>query len=183
MKLEQFLISKGFKIWEKGGMKRIYINDLAVLGIEEITSNPKSLRDVTFYYDCISDEFRFSTTSSKEKVMRELVNKIREDAKNAAEKEEVIKKEVVKETEKTNLKSKEDAELEKRLSLEKEQKVTIHTEINRTRAASKIIKTVNESAETGCCFTDYEQDENGNYYFTVPASLENVLRQAISDNQ
>lgn len=73
---------KGLKVWEKGEHKRIYINDLKVVGIENYTNNPKGFKGVKMYYDVNSDKFVMQgVTSSREETMRELIKGIRAEAR------------------------------------------------------------------------------------------------------
>lgn len=81
--IEEYLVEKkGLKVWEKGDKKRVYIDDLNLVGIERYTPNPKSFRKVSMYYDVIEDKFVVSgSTSSRKSTIEELINGIREDAK------------------------------------------------------------------------------------------------------
>ena len=81
MTIEEYLKSKGLKVWEKGEMKRIYINDLSVVGLEKYTDNPKGFRKVSMYYDVATNHFFSSgVTGSRKNTITELINGIRMDA-------------------------------------------------------------------------------------------------------
>lgn len=83
MTVKEYLINKGLKVWEKGNNERIYINDLEIVGISEVTINPKAYRKVSCYYDCKTDEFVFSgLTSSRKETANKLVELIRNNAQN-----------------------------------------------------------------------------------------------------
>ncbi|WP_302626822.1 hypothetical protein [uncultured Eubacterium sp.] len=81
MDLKVFLMTKGLKVWAKGNYERIYINDLIVVGINRVTSNPKGYRRQSMYYDCVDDKFVFQgATSGRMETMRKLCELIRNDA-------------------------------------------------------------------------------------------------------
>lgn len=104
--MEEKLVENGYKVWEKYGKKRIYINDFEkymdvqvieggmgrgriVNGIStekcnaHLQRNVLSLIDGTngmkFFYDCIDNEFHWSNTSYKtiEAIMKSIASKLR----------------------------------------------------------------------------------------------------------
>ena len=84
MTVEEYLVEKkGLKVWEKYGKKRIYINDLTSVDIDKYTSNPKSYRRASMYYDINEDKFVYSCSSSIEADLIACINGIRESAKVA----------------------------------------------------------------------------------------------------
>lgn len=81
MEVKAFLINKGLKVWAKGNYERIYINDLTVVGINHVTSNPKGYRKQSMYYDCVNDKFVFQgATNGRIETMRKLCDFIRNEA-------------------------------------------------------------------------------------------------------
>jgi len=76
-----YLEKLGLKVWEKGEHKRVYINDLMLVGLEEVCkSNTKRIAKNTMYYNIVQDTFCYDVSSSVEQHMIALENKIREDA-------------------------------------------------------------------------------------------------------
>ena len=85
MKVEEKLTGLGLKVWEKKDSegnttaKRIYINDVASLcenyGI--LTNVKRINKTVKMHYDCLTDEFSFSTSSSYKSTVNELIEAIR----------------------------------------------------------------------------------------------------------
>jgi len=82
--VEEILLSKGLKVWEKNGNKRIYINDLNVIGIEKVSNNPKGYRKVSMAYDILADSFSWNgSTSSMDATIKELAMLIRTEAQES----------------------------------------------------------------------------------------------------
>lgn len=79
MGIEEKLVEAGYKIWEKGEMKRVYINDIATLCEKYgILTNAKRInKTVKMYYDCKTDTFNYSATNSYESTIKELIASIR----------------------------------------------------------------------------------------------------------
>lgn len=88
--VESYLLEKGLKVWTKGENKRIYINDLNVVGIEKVSNNPKGYRKVTLVYDIVKDSFSWSgSTNSMDATIEELISLIRNEVAES-NKEEVV---------------------------------------------------------------------------------------------
>lgn len=88
--VESYLLEKGLKVWAKGENKRIYINDLNVVGIEKVSNNPKGYRKVTLVYDIVKDSFSWSgSTNSMDATIEELISLIRNEVAES-NKEEVV---------------------------------------------------------------------------------------------
>lgn len=120
MTIEKYLVKeKGLKIWKKDDKKRIYINDLSVVGIEKYTCNPKGFKRVSMYYDVVADEFITSgVTSSGKSIVKELIAGIREEAEktNDEEETETVAEEVeIKETAENETVETEKSEIAKKL--------------------------------------------------------------------
>ena len=81
-KMENYLISKGLKVWEKGEYKRIYI-DVCEFGIEKFTINPKSFKGISIYYNCKDDKFYFSVSNSRKSTISEYIDYLRNEAEKA----------------------------------------------------------------------------------------------------
>lgn len=82
--VESYLLEKGLKVWTKGENKRIYINDLNVVGIEKVSNNPKGYRKVTLVYDIVKDSFSWSgSTNSMDATIEELIALIRNEVAEA----------------------------------------------------------------------------------------------------
>lgn len=89
--MEKYLLSLGLKVWEKKDadgnttQKRIYINDLKVVGIEKLSNNAKRYK-FTLYYDCLTNNF-FSNAAgrSDEEMLRDLINLMQEEASKLEE--------------------------------------------------------------------------------------------------
>ena len=97
--IESLLLEKGLKVWTKGENKRIYINDLNVVGIEKVSNNPKGYRKVSLVYDIVKDSFSWSgSTNSMDATIEELIALIRSEVEEA-NKEEVAVVEETKTTE------------------------------------------------------------------------------------
>ena len=79
MKVEEKLIEAGCKVWEKGEMRRVYINDIAALCEKfGILTNAKRInKTVKMHYDCVTDTFSYSSSSSYESTVNELIEAIR----------------------------------------------------------------------------------------------------------
>ena len=79
--VEEKLISFGLKVWEKGEMRRIYIDDLGEiankLGYE--MHNPKLFKKTSIYYDCVSEKFSFNCQSSVKECVREVIALLRKE--------------------------------------------------------------------------------------------------------
>lgn len=73
------LTSKGYKVWEKGTHKRIYINNIVELaekfGIELI--NPSGYRKVSVYYDCKNDTFYYNCSNGRKATVNTILSAIR----------------------------------------------------------------------------------------------------------
>lgn len=114
MTMEEKLINMGYKIWEAGDKKRIYINDFRkyfeikelpkqmgrrvyeVNGISTEKSNSYEQREVAelvdhlpvkLYYNCNDDSFYFQNTnySMAKKIMNTAIEKIRQEADKCTE--------------------------------------------------------------------------------------------------
>ena len=121
--MEEYLLSLGLKVWEKKDsegnttVKRIYINDLKVVGLEKHTNNPKAFK-FTMYYDCLNDVFNSNVAGRSDVDMFQTICKsLREEAKEhtVVEEENVVEetvKEEIKETEIKEEKSTEELETE-----------------------------------------------------------------------
>ena len=85
MRVEEKLTNLGLKTWEKKDeegnfiAKRIYINDVASLCEKfGISTNAKRInKTVKMHYDCLTDKFSFSTSSSYTSTVNELIEAIR----------------------------------------------------------------------------------------------------------
>lgn len=107
--MEEKLVEMGYKTWEKGDMKRIYINDFReyfeveecekqmnrkvfiVNGISaeqastnvqrEVASLVSSSLPVKVYYDCKDDSFHFSglNSTTAKKIVNSAINKLKEE--------------------------------------------------------------------------------------------------------
>ena len=77
--IEEILKSKGYKVWDKYGYRRIYLNDAELLANQfgvELTST-RVAKKVSMYYDCKDDTFYFSTTGSRKDFVQNLIKAIR----------------------------------------------------------------------------------------------------------
>ena len=91
--VENLLLEKGLKVWTKGENKRIYINDLIVVGIEKVSNNPKGYRKVSLVYDITKDSFSWSgSTNSMDATIEELIALIRSEVAEANKEEVVVEK-------------------------------------------------------------------------------------------
>ena len=79
MGIEEKLVEAGCKVWEKGEMRRIYINDVAVLCEKfGILTNAKRInKTVKMHYDCVTDTFSYSSSNSYKETVKELISAIR----------------------------------------------------------------------------------------------------------
>ena len=79
MGIEEKLVEAGCKVWEKGEMRRIYINDVAVLCEKfGILTNAKRInKTVKMHYDCVTDTFSYSSNNSYKETVEELISAIR----------------------------------------------------------------------------------------------------------
>lgn len=86
--VESYLLEKGLKIWTKGENKRIYINDLNVIGIEKVSNNPKGYRKVTMVYDIVADKFSWNgSTNSMDATIEQLIALIRSEVAESKKEE------------------------------------------------------------------------------------------------
>ena len=70
--VEEYLIEKGGKLWEKADKKRVYVNNLGEF------LNDKCFRKCSMYYDVKADKFVFmGFTSSRTQYIDEIVSDIR----------------------------------------------------------------------------------------------------------
>lgn len=81
-KIVELLEEKGYKVWEKYGKKRIYIDDFSNLLEEYLPDfpNPKAFRRTKMYYDILEDKFVYECSPSMDKDVLELINNIRSTA-------------------------------------------------------------------------------------------------------
>lgn len=96
--MEQKLISKGYKVWEANGKKRIYINNIdkfidlqsddktcIINGMNYSGANlwkqrriDSKLQGNKVYYDCVEKEFHYTTQNEFEQdIMQNIVDKIK----------------------------------------------------------------------------------------------------------
>ncbi len=69
------LIEMGFKVWEKGNNKRIYINNLTKFVAENVA---KMLKNVTVYYNVVDKKIYWqNSTSSRQHMIDELCTAIK----------------------------------------------------------------------------------------------------------
>lgn len=77
--IEEKLVSKGFKVWENYGYRRIYLNNIETIanmfGVEMTFS--RAAKGVAMYYDCQTGSFCYNCSSSRKSFVESIINAIR----------------------------------------------------------------------------------------------------------
>lgn len=146
-KVEEYLLGLGLRVWEKGNHRRIYINDLKVVGLLEVEKhNPKAFRRESMYYDCIKEKFVYNVSRSAVSTMEDLIAYIEKKA-------EEIEEEIEGETEEAA-----EEETEEIINEEvREIKKTITSIFD--RAVGEIVKDENKTYRVVSCIQDPDYDD------------------------